>query len=284
MLGSVEREIAERLRLDVAGSSAMHGGSIGEVHRVDLADGRRLAVKVDRNRRPTLDIEAYMLEYLAAHSTLPVPEVIYSAPELLAMTFLEGGSYFSRNAELHAAELLADLHGIRADRFGLERDTLIGSLPQPNRMHERWVEFFRDERLLAFGDRAREEGRVDKSVFAKIETLAGKLDDILIDPPHPSLLHGDVWTTNVLADDNHITGFIDPAIYYGHPEMELAFITLFSTFGATFFNRYNELRTIDPGFFEERKDIYNLYPLLVHTRLFGGGYADSVNAILSRFV
>lgn len=284
MLGSVEEEVAQRLGVEVAGASSLQGGSVGEVYRVDLADGQRVAVKVDRSPHPRLDVEGYMLEYLAVHSTLPVPEVLYATPEVLVMSYLEGGSYFSKNAELHAAELLAELHDIRADRFGLERNTLIGSLPQPNTLSESWVQFFREERLIAFAQLAREEGRLNRDLYERIGKLAMRLDDLLPEPTHPSLLHGDVWTTNVLADDNHIVGFIDPAIYYGHPEIELAFITLFSTFGATFFNRYNELRGIDAGFFEERKDIYNLYPLLVHVRLFGGGYVNSVNSIVSRFV
>ena len=113
--------------------------------------------------------------------------------------------------------------------------------------------------------------------------MAAKLDVLLEEPAHPSLLHGDVWTTNVLAEENRITGFIDPAVYFGHPEIELAFISLFSTFGPAFFNRYNELRPISPDFFETRKDIYNLYPLLVHVRLFGGGYVADVESILAQF-
>jgi fructosamine-3-kinase len=73
---------------------------------------------------------------------------------------------------------------------------------------------------------------------------------------------------------------LDPSIYYAHPEIELAFITLFGTFGDAFFDRYQQLRPIRPGFFESRRDIYNIYPLLVHARLFGGGYAQQISAAL----
>jgi len=116
----------------------------------------------------------------------------------------------------------------------------------------------------------------------RIEKLATKLGDLLEEPNEPSLLHGDIWSGNVLAGDHHITGFIDPAIYFGHPEIELAFISLFNTFGPRFFNHYNELRPVTPGFFETRRDIYNLFPLLVHVRLFGGGYVSSVDENLTR--
>lgn len=92
-----------------------------------------------------------------------------------------------------------------------------------------------------------------------------------------------MWTTNILAQGDRITGFIDPAIYYGHPEVELAFITLFGTFEQPFFDHYHEIRPISTGFFEERCDLYNLYPLLVHTRLFGGSYGTAIERTLHQF-
>jgi len=113
--------------------------------------------------------------------------------------------------------------------------------------------------------------------------LAAKLSELLGEPAAPALLHGDVWSGNVLARGNRITAFLDPAIYFGHPEVELAFITMFRTFGERFFAAYEEVRQVDPGFMEERRHVYNLYPYLVHVRLFGGSYVASVEGILSRF-
>lgn len=135
---------------------------------------------------------------------------------------------------------------------------------------------------MAMGQQAVDAGRMDMRMLRRIETLAEKCDELLDEPAHDSLLHGDVWSANVLAQGGRITGFIDPAIYYGHPEIELAFITLFSTFGEMFFERYRELRPLAPGFFEVRRDIYNVYPLLVHVRLFGGGYLSGVERVLTR--
>ena len=117
---------------------------------------------------------------------------------------------------------------------------------------------------------------------ARLETLAGQLERWLTEP-RPALIHGDLWGGNVLAASGRISGFIDPAIYYADAEIELAFSTLFNTFGKAFFSHYNELRPLAPGFFEERRDLYNLYPLLVHVRLFGGGYVGSVERTLKRF-
>ncbi|MEJ2655490.1 MAG: fructosamine kinase family protein, partial [Acidihalobacter sp.] len=223
----------------------LSGGCVGQVYRVRLADGETLVAKVDESAQPVLSTEGFMLRYLAEHSDLPVPEVIFDSDRLLLMSYLPGDSRFNRAAQAHAAELLAALHSITAPAYGLERATLIGGLHQPNP----WSE----------------------------------LDEWLAEPERPSLLHGDVWTTNVLAVNGRITGFVDPAIYYGHPEIELAFTTLFGTFDQPFFARYQELRPIPAGFFEERRDIYNLYPLLVHVRLFGGSYVHSVDRTLRRF-
>ena len=261
----------------------LSGGCIGQVYRVRLADGRQLVAKVDDGPTPRLDIEGYMLRYLAQQSELPVPAVWHSTPQLLLMDYLPGESHFSAPAQRHAAELLASLHTISAPHYGLERDTLIGSLAQPNPPTAQWLPFFREQRLLYMGQVAVANGRLPHTLWQRIQRFADKLDRWLVEPDHPSLLHGDVWTTNVLAQAGQITAFLDPAIYYGHPEIELAFTTLFGTFGQPFFDHYQTLRPIAPGFFEERRDIYNLYPLLVHVRLFGGGYVSSVERTLSRF-
>ncbi|MEL6151410.1 MAG: fructosamine kinase family protein, partial [Chloroflexota bacterium] len=125
-------------------------------------------------------------------------------------------------------------------------------------------------------------GALPGDVRKQIDRLAARLDEFIVEPEAPSLVHGDMWTTNVLAQNGRITGFIDPAIYYGHAEIELAYSTLFGTFGEAFFRRYTEIRPLADGFFEVRRDLYNLYPLLVHVRLFGGGYLSSVKRILSK--
>ncbi len=261
----------------------LSGGCIGQVFKARLGDGQQIVVKADYGLSPKLDIEAFMLRYLAEHSSLPVPRVLHNAPDLLIMSFIPGASHFSPQAQHHAAELLAALHSQTAPGFGLERDTLIGGLHQPNDWQDSWLRFFREHRLLYMGEEGARAGRLPTGLLWRLEKFCTRLEDWLLEPERPSLLHGDVWTTNVLAQNGQITGFVDPAIYYGHPEIELAFTTLFGTFGKPFFARYQELRPIPPGFFEERRDVYNLYPLLVHVRLFGGSYVSSVEQVLHRF-
>ena len=126
-------------------------------------------------------------------------------------------------------------------------------------------------------------GRLPGAVLSRLHALAGRLDKWLAEPERPSLIHGDMWGGNVLCRDGRISGFVDPAIYYADPEIELAFSTMFGTFGDAFFGPYRELRPMASGFFEERRHLYNLYPLLVHVRLFGGAYAGQVERTLGRF-
>jgi fructosamine-3-kinase len=275
----IEASLGERLR----SAWPMGGGCIGEVYRVELEDGTALVAKVDREGASHLEREAYMLRYLREKSDLPVPEVYHGSETLLLMEFVEGSSRFSEGAERHAAKLLSALHGITADSYGHERDTLIGSLNQPNPPMGSWIEFFRAHRLLYVANVAHEAGRLPSEDLTRIERLAGKLDDLIEEPERPSLIHGDVWSANVLANGDRISAFLDPAIYHADPEMELAFISLFNSFGKPFLERYAEIRPIRPGFFEVRRDLYNLYPLLVHVYFFGGGYLTSVQSILSRF-
>ena len=230
-----------------------------------------------------LKLEAQMLNYLQEHSDLPLPQVIHADESLLLMSYLPSGSALNPPVQIHAADLLAALHGITATKFGFEWDTVIGGLHQPNPQSENWLTFFRDHRLLYMGQLAVDKGRLPSGLFSRLREFCDQLDKWLNVTSAPALIHGDMWGGNVLAQKGQITGFVDPAIYYADAEIELAFSTLFSTFGDDFFSRYQEHRPLAPGFFEERRDIYNLYPLLVHACLFGGSYINSVDAILKRF-
>jgi len=259
--------------------SSLSGGSIADVYKISFPSDTPIVAKLSSG----LELEARMLNYLQEHSDLPVPQVIHADESLLLMSYLPSGSALNPMAQIHAADLLAALHGITANKFGFEWDTVIGGLHQPNPQSENWLTFFRDHRLIYMGQLAVDKGRLPSGLFSRLREFCDQLDKWLNVPSAPALIHGDMWGGNVLAQKGQITGFVDPAIYYADAEIELAFSTLFSTFGDDFFSRYQEHRPLAPGFFEERRDIYNLYPLLVHVCLFGGSYVNSVDAILKRF-
>ncbi len=260
----------------------LSGGSIAPVYRVDLEGGDRLVAKIGAEGSG-LALEGRMLRFLHEKSRLPVPEVVHADDRLLLMTYVETSGPITASVEEDAAELLADLHGISGPSFGFEEATLIGGLHQPNQPAASWRDFFRDQRLRYMASEAAKAGRLPNALLGRIDKLAARLDEWIDEASPPSLIHGDMWGGNVLARDGRIAAFVDPAIYFADPEIELAFSTLFSTFGEAFFQRYGELRTMREGFWEARCELYNLYPLLVHVRLFGGGYVGSVEQTLTRF-
>lgn len=282
---AVEDRIAEAVGRAVTGLTPLSGGCVGDVLKATFDDGTSAVVKRADDADGGLDIEGWMLRFLAEHAPgLPVPPVLHADPGLLVMGRVEGGGGISAATQEHAADLLAELHAVSADAYGLERDTLIGGLHQPNPRTPSWIDFFRDHRLLHMAEEAHRSGRLPADVRRKVDALAGRLTEWIEEPAAPGLIHGDMWTGNVLTDGRQVTGVIDPAIYYADPEIELAFSTLFGTFGEPFFRRYQEHRPLKPGFFEARRDLYNLYPLLVHVRLFGGSYVGSVSRTLDRFL
>ncbi len=258
----------------------LSGGSTVAVVKVLLSDGEPIVAKTGQGH---LAIERFMLDELARLSELPLPEVLYADDALLLTSFIDhDGGVPGAAAQARAAGMLAALHSTPRERYGYAQDTVIGQLPQPNPPGDRWVDFFRDHRLLHMTEAGHGEGTVSDALRRRLEALAGRLEDYLDEPPHPSLLHGDIWTGNVLSRGENIVGFIDPAVYCGHPEIELAFTTLFGTFGEPFFRRYRQLAPLEPGFFELRRDIYNIYPLLVHVRYWDVSYARPIEATLSR--
>src|SRR5262249_48783747 len=160
------------------------------------------------------------------------PRVIAAAPDLLVMQELDGRpGEFDVGAERHAADLLAALHSVTSPTAGLEFDTLIGAVHQPNTPSSSWGEFYAQHPLRYMGGEGVRAGRLRSPMLARIERLASNLEPIIGNPGPMSLLHGDVWSGNVLAVAGRITGFIDPAVYFGPAEVELAFIHWLGCFG-----------------------------------------------------
>ena len=176
---------------------------------------------------------------------------------------------------------LALLHGHTQPKFGLSFTNYIGSLPQTNTLTTNGHEFFFDQRLLPQAGLALYKGLLSKALYDKLLTLRNRLHGLLPNE-RPALLHGDLWTGNVLITEEGIPALIDPAVYYGFREAELAFTKLFGGFDQRFYDAYDEAFPLDDGF-EERVAMYNLYPLLVHLNLFGAGYLSGIERVLKGF-
>ncbi len=176
---------------------------------------------------------------------------------------------------------LATLHRHSRPTHGLDFDNYIGALPQKNESLENGVEFFVKNRLQVQVGRALYEGKIKPDLYERFQKLYEKLPGLLPNEV-PALLHGDLWSGNVMTGADGRVVLVDPAAYYGLREAELAFTTMFGGFDASFYESYYEHFPVENGF-TERIPLYNLYPLLVHVNLFGGGYLTAVERILRRF-
>lgn len=201
-------------------------------------------------------------------------------PGWLALAWVEPG----RPGPTHDDDLgrgLAALHRSGATVFGLEEDTALGSLQLPNDPCATWAEFYGQRRLLPLARRAVDDGVLPPSVLSDVDRLVGRLPDLVGPPEPPARLHGDLWGGNAITDADGHPLLIDPAVYGGHREVDLAMMRLFGGFGPRVFSAYQEVAPLAAGH-EDRVPLYQLHPLLVHAVLFGGSYRDAVTDTLRR--
>ena len=254
------------------------------LYKLEFKNHAPIVAKYGRPKlRNHLALEYQMLKQLNGYDFLTTPKTIYADDQLYLMDYIEHKPLgHHQAAEPAIAQQIAQLHNIKAEKFGFEYDTIIGSLLQPNRFNKNWIDFFRDERLVPFADSCYEQKLVTTEFRLKIDKLTLRLDELLTNNHPPTLIHGDLWLGNILTDDKTLKALIDPALYYANPEIELAYVTMHNSLGSDFFNEYQNHHKIDDGFFELRKDIYNIYPNLVHILLCGPEYAIPIEAVFKR--
>ena len=179
------------------------------------------------------------------------------------------------------ARQLSLLHKHSSEEFGLDHDNYIGSINQTNRKDKDWVNFFWNNRIEPLLEKAFDQHLIDRNLVLSFERFINESRAIFpIEPP--SLLHGDLWSGNFICTTKKELVLIDPAVYFGHREMELAFTCLFGGFDSVFYEAYQNNSPLEKGFWN-RKDYYNLYPLLVHLLLFGRSYLNQILSILNPF-
>lgn len=228
--------------------------------------------------------EAISLRALRDAAAVRVPAVIDVDRHWLLLEWLEPGSPGVRTWESLGRDL-AGLHRSTAKTFGWPGDNFIGSLPQRNAGAPDWPTFWLERRIRPKWDAARHRGFFDTSDQRALDALARETADLLEagNEDGPSLLHGDLWGGNVHVMADGTAALIDPSCWYGHREVDLAMARLFGGFDASFFLAYEEAWPLEAGFDETRCALYQLYYLLVHVNLFGGGYVAGVRAVLRRF-
>jgi len=282
-----EQLLSEKLNTSVTILSDSHvgGGSINDAKVINTTAGKFFVKINSAFRYPGMfEKEAKGLSLLAEVNIINVPEVVCfgedKAEAFLMLNYIQSTTKMPGFWN-HFGEELATLHRNTNALFGLDYDNYIGSLPQSNRQHDNWPEFFREERLEPMVSTAYNNGRINRSMLQSFEKFYYRLDDLFPVEP-PSLIHGDLWGGNFMVGTNGEPVLIDPALYYGHREMDLGMSQLFGGFDRQFYDAYHRAYPLEPGW-RERLDFCNLYPLMVHVNLFGGGYANSVKSILKQF-
>lgn len=274
--------------LKIRSSRSCPGGCIHHAHIVELDTGERYFVKSSPRAAVMFEQEASGLVALTQAAALRVPAVVTSGPldeqhDCLVLEALESASPAGNFWE-QFGHGLANLHrATTAANFGWSGDNFLGSNVQRNAPTGNWVEFFAEQRLGYQLRLARQNALGSRELFKLTERLISRLAGWLEHPDDPpSLLHGDLWSGNYLADEQGAPAIFDPAVYYGRREAELAMPLLFGGFPTAFFSAYDEAWPLEAGW-RERVKIYQLYHLLNHLNLFGSGYLDSCLEIARRF-
>jgi protein-ribulosamine 3-kinase len=264
---------------------AQQGGSINDCYRWPAGD-TSLFVKLNAPARHDLfSAEADGLEALASARALRVPQVRAlgraGGAAFLALEWLEPGHTVS-HSERRLGEGLARLHGVTATQFGWRRDNYIGRTPQPNQLTGSWAEFFREQRLRPQLALAAARGYSQLSAPGeRLLALVGSL--LAAHQPAAALLHGDLWGGNWLTTADGEPAIFDPAVYWGDPEADLAMTHLFGGFGRAFYEAYDAVIPPADGM-SVRIELYNLYHVLNHLNLFGGGYLSQSLSAMNRLL
>lgn len=260
------------------------GGSVNQSYEIKTSK-KSFFLKVNElNAFPKMfEKEVLGLNLLRKSTSIAVPQELlkghFEQHAFLILEFIKPSEPSKKYWEKFG-EGLSELHRNNALKFGLEYDNYNGSLHQVNDYKSDWGSFFIENRLMEQQRQARDKGRLDKQLSDLLELLYPKLNSLFPKEP-PALLHGDLWSGNYLTKEG-MPCFMDPAVYYGHREVDLAMTLLFGGFDKKMYDAYHANFPLEKGW-EKRVDILNLYPLMVHVNLFGASYAQRVKSILKYY-
>ncbi|GAA3654259.1 fructosamine kinase family protein [Flavivirga jejuensis] len=265
--------------------SEIHGGDISKAYKIDTPN-KSYFLKLNSaiNAVKMFQTEAYGLQSINETNTIKTPKVLacetFQNYAFLLLEFIENKPPSSEDFK-NLGHQLAKLHKCTSEHFGLNQDNFIGSLYQKNKPHVTWVDFYAIERLLYQLELAKQKQLLSKSACPSLQKIKNTLKPLFTDIK-PTLLHGDLWSGNYLISKDGTPYLIDPAVYYGHHEVDIAMTKLFGGFGDSFYNAYYSKLKSDENT-SNRIEIYQLYYLLVHLNLFGSSYYGSVDSILKKY-
>lgn len=282
---------------EIIKTEPMHGGDINDAYKVSISTGEQIFVKTNSlNNAKFFRAESSGLSALRSAEKISIPATLGLGVDesreiaFLALEYIKSAprnnlyweDFGHQMADLHRAECRQFVvsEGI-SGQYGFKEDNFIGSSPQKNQPKERWADFYRECRLLPQITRA--EKYLGTDARRKAEGLLDHLDRYLREPEFPSLLHGDLWSGNMICGCGGRPWIIDPAVYVGDFEADLAMTQLFGSLPERFYAAYSEINPIDRAGYLERKGLYDLYHLLNHLNLFGVTYLSSVLQIISRY-
>ena len=283
---AVIEEVENLTGLKIRSFSPASGGCINHGGKLVTADAIYFLKWNDREKFPGMfEAEAKGLRLLKNTGALEIPQVALAGEsgsfQFLLMEYISEADRSATYWEEFGSGL-AKLHLTRSKQFGLDHDNYVGSLPQVNIQSASWIEFFIEQRLRVQLRKAVDSGKLEKIFISRFEKLFRRLPFILCEEA-PSLLHGDLWSGNIITTSIGQPCLIDPAVYFGHREVDLAMTQLFGGFDPSFLGSYNNVYPLQSDY-EERLELYNLYPLLVHVNLFGGGYSQQVSGVLKKLI
>lgn len=262
----------------------MTGGTINNAVEVVTSRGSFFVKWNDVEINDMFRTEVLGLELLRQTDCIRLPNVIgqdfRDDKAYLILEFIPSAPH-QKDYWTQFGQALAQLHSHTDKEFGLDYDNYIGSQPQRNARHANGTDFFIEERLKVQAGKALYNNFISPQLHAKFERLYKVLPELL-PRERPALVHGDLWSGNVITNDQGQVALVDPAAHYGQREAELAYTHLFGGFAPEFYAAYDEAFPLEPGF-QERIAIYNLYPLLFHVNIFGSSYVSAVEKVLNRF-
>lgn len=283
-----ESKLSQKLKKKVSinGFKYTSGGCINQGGKLTTNQGDFFVKWNFANLYPGMfEAEAKGLTILNKTNAIKIPEVVADGSinntAYIVLEFISQGDT-QNNFWENFGTSLSRLHQQTNIKYGLDHDNFVGSLLQSNKCYSNWIDFFICERLQKQIKLAFDYGKMPGSIINKFDNLFTMIPDILI-MEKPSLLHGDLWSGNYMVAADGYPCLIDPAIYYGNREAEIAYTKLFGGFPDKFYIAYNKCYPLSIKGLGKRLDIYNLYPLLVHHNLFGGIYLNAVETILNRF-